>query len=469
MASDKFKDDLTFTDPAWQAFHQRIEFWRTAARSNFDEIFWSVQDKPATKEDAESNFLVKAKYEDLKFYNSRAKTVVDSGFSEHVLKAFLHFWAIVEKKVELVGGAEDIKERFEENIDLKQTDISKFMDQLAEEFLVTNKVFVFVDSEPKTEDNPNPLPYAFIIPPERIMDLGKDEFNNVKYIKWWNPRTIIDGFRKKLVKEIIVFTEETIIKALVIEGEIKDENIQQIDNEIGKVPIIIESLTESPNPIINTPARFQHLMMNMKSWLESMLQLKSIAPLAIPKSSLDQMGQLDVGSAIPLADKNATMPKFIETEGMAVDQYLNYFQFIQTSMKETSHLRFEKNTAAPESEKSKHISFTDTAAVLRLLRENVIIVLEKIVDLFSEYTGQTGLELEVSISKKFDIKGLNERLEEANNILRLGIGKTATNKLRRDLRNQAVDLIEDDLEKSDSEIDALGENVFTLQDFQEPL
>jgi len=128
----------------------KVEFWRTAARAEFDEDKWEHIGKLSklrsdTTAIEESKYLPKFEFESPRSYGERLVLSNDFGFSKDVLASYSQLCRSAAKSIKITGLPQELIDRFENNIDGNGTTWHIYFCEAFEELLNVGRIWGATD------------------------------------------------------------------------------------------------------------------------------------------------------------------------------------------------------------------------------------------------------------------------------------------------------------------------------------
>lgn len=448
----------------------RIDFWRTAARSGFSDIFYKVLSGVKPKLD---KWFFRLDFEsDLSFLR-RAMTAKDPAWSNKIITSYTGFFTKAKIKID-TGLGEKYNDYYMTNIDRNGKSADTYKNLIFQELISVGQVWIMVDNESYYSDKgeiQDVRPYIYFIKRENILDYqlnnAKDDF--VKYVTYSDE---LIGISRTIIRRVVIVTNE---KWIIYKetGKKKFELEKSFDNELGKIPIIKGNFGEHALPIINTAAKYQLDIFNFQSEVRNTLSVQNINLLGMPESVYENFKKNKQGDkAIITANSimiwpnnyEGLAPQWIGPPANTLDPHFKYMEWLVKSLISMSNLR-QKVTNMAESEKAKAFEWLDTEAILyngKLITEEI---LEKTTLLFGNYAGENEIESNVEIDSSFQTEPLTEYLINVLRADTIQLDEISMTEIRKKIRDMLIKLNPKMKEKSNVLIEQIinefeiGENI----------
>lgn len=411
----------------------KIDLWRTAARSEFAEVFYQAIHAGSGKIKSDK-WLQRLEFETDRSFTRRAKFAKDFGWSKKIIDSYRGFFSGAEKNIN-IQGSDEIVNKLRTNIDNNGTTLEGFMGQMIDELLSVGRTEVITDAPAANIELVNTLdklPYSYLVKREDVLDFGNDRIgDDFAFFRFKSIHSVIDGIRSKDIVKYIAFTREIIFIGI---DQDKFEEIK-IPNSLGYTPIRTVALGMDQLPIINAVAPIELDQMNLFTEIRNILSVQAISILHMPKTAFEKMGNLDVETVLVYPDDYSGLtPGWVDYPAKTLDAHFTYNNALIDHVFKISNLK-KQDGNRNESGISKEFDWLDTESILNLLADEIEDVMNKIINHeWSDYSG-TRLVSEITINRDFDVKGLKEQLDIILQAIAI-VGEN--NQASKELKKQAV-------------------------------
>jgi len=453
------KDHITDERPGRDIIEAQTEFWRTAARAEFDADKWShigqLQNlSNKTKATAESKYLPKFEFESPHSYAERLVLANDFGFSKDVIASYSQLCRSAAKTIKITGLPNDLRERFEKNIDGNGTTWEVYFCEAFDELLTVGRIWGATDTFETEVGSGVFAPLSYMIPRESIRNFasGGETF---KFVTWDSIEESAVGIKRTDEHVIYIMTDEEIaIARQRKKGEWKVEDLVPLPEKLNYPPVRDAWFGLEPLPIIDIISKLQFNMFNLDSEMrKGMRQQVGTSILEI-----DAQVDLDTLTDRSIIPRNVNMvsTKFIEPTDSSYQAHFKYGEMLASFIHNLSKLRSQKNSA--ETALSKQLDFIMVEAVYNAGVDVLVPFIQQQIKDWGNFAN-VDAEAEIDIDRKLDFAPAQERIDALLKELAVGFGPTVETKLKKQYRDKNLDLTDEELQASDAEIEAEGEGV----------
>lgn len=430
-------------------FFQRIREGGDGLVSRIRSRFAKGDANKAGDGQRQNNWVYPWQYESKRNYMMRLEKAVDDNFSGQVSNTYTgHFMAALNS-FDIKGSSPEFAEKMTKNVDGKMTDRKQFTGEMFHELIGMGMCVVAVDSptEEEVADGATPLPNAYIIPRENLIDIGFDRLGTITFARWKHrsKQTKDDVFSEE-VEQIVGFTREQMFIVEHVKDRWQFKDGYPKPNPIGRVPLAILKMGKHKQSIVHMAAKLTVLIMNMRSSRETILTKQGIGIFYMPDGAETGFTQDEDGTLVFSAEsvvvvkENHQPPGFATLDPNTTEGHRQFEQDMARNAYDSANLR-KSNETFQKSADSKRWDWKDTEAVLKIGKSEIISAWSTIIEIAALWA-DTSATVEQSMNQ-FSIRELEEELAIIEKAILIDIGKIGN----ADARKKAYDLLNPDVDE----------------------
>lgn len=312
---------------------------------------------------------------------------------------------------------------FWENADGNQTPIGKFTkDRVFLLQQITGGCLVVVDKPRMAESGPGRItrrqqeqlglfPYAYVLPFTKLHNFEVDEFGRYKWV-------MLDHGKDKDQKQLYKLWDTG--DWWIVDG--KQNRVDGGSHNLGQVPVIPSIAIGDPKYNFQVPispfddmVRITLKIFETLSMLDQMIISHIWLKLAMPQSMFEVLKSGGSNHNVLVFPDNfgGERAYYIETPGTEIGTLITLiFEHYPRLLLELATIRSKTDKPREESGEAKFIDSSDELANLTDKAEAMERAEQQITDLYAAWEEITGHQTTISYSKNFDVKSLNETIEE---------------------------------------------------------
>lgn len=363
------------------------------------------------------------------------------------------------------GGIEDILKRKENNIDKMSSNLTEFRKNLSELSQIYGHCFVLVDT-PKDQGEitladrieKDSFPYLCLLSPQQVLNWSLDAYGS--------PNWVIvaeQGNDDSLGESNVQYKLWTKEKWVLYNSSY--EMIEEKDHGLGEVPIVCiynkKSKKQRSFLGISQLADIGYIardIYNLSSQLNQVIEDQTFAILTLQGKASD-FSAAEVGTNKALIYPNDTnTPQYISPQPAnaeiimrQIDQQIE--KIYQIAKLEPGNGSYKGGQATEKSGVAKAWDFQQTNSSLVQKASNLEDAEIKIWSLFAKWEGKDW-DGSVEYPKEFNVKSLNEDIENALNLNKLNLGEEFNKRVKKEIvKKKYPRMSKDDLQEIEDEID----------------
>lgn len=406
--------------------------WLKSRQDYFNVAKYSVQGGDAYI----NKYLVKHTRESTDHFDIRKKAALNINLVQKVISVLTSF---IVKNIERIPSEKDadfeVYQSYIESIDFENT-LNELIENKIADYLTQGNAFVIVDSLQ------NDRAYTLDIDYLQILDFQKG-FKSLNYIDiYFNKDSILRYFANE-------------IKRTNTEGYAKDTWIESFPNPLGEIPFVaITKKIDVSRAYFEDAMYINRAIFNQYNSVNQQLLDTGFSILAIPGTSQrNKDDAIETSPYIKFSPGSPVLPHFIAPPTQHLDFHLTYINHLTNQFLSSLNIYREQNTN-PQSGLSKSYDYSIMNALLSKLAMKFEAFEKSIWTMIAKYDTRIKLDkIKIDYKTDFDVKSLNEELENAMKVLSIGISPTFDKTIEKKIAARFVSADDEDLQTIIKEID----------------